>query len=77
MNERAFPGIRTRSGRRSRKDVFDEGRNGRPAQGYDRKLARALGTIDLSRQEPDLWPQFIALGQFPALRHCAARTPTC
>ena len=41
--------------------------NGRPAAGYDRRLARALGSIDLSRPVPDLWPQFIALGQFPAL----------
>ena len=41
-------------------------RQGRPARAYDRKLARALGTIDLSRPVPDLWPQFIALGQVPA-----------
>jgi len=45
--------------------VFDE-QKGRPAVAYDRKLARALGTIDLSRPVPDLWPQFIALGQVPA-----------
>ena len=32
---------------------------------YDRRLARALGTIDLSRPVPDMWPQFIALGQVP------------
>ena len=29
------------------------------------KLKRALGTIDLSRPVPDLWPQFIALGHVP------------
>ena len=46
------------------REVFDE-RKGRPARAYDRKLARALGTIDLSRPVPDLWPQFIALGHVP------------
>jgi len=34
---------------------------------YDRRLARAVGSIDLSRPIPDLWPQFIALGQVPVL----------
>ena len=47
------------------RSVFNE-KNGRPAQGYDKRLARAFGTMDLS-QPINLWPQFIALGQFPAL----------
>ena len=32
------------------------------ADGY----ARAIGTVDLSRPVPDLWPQFVALGKVPA-----------
>jgi pimeloyl-ACP methyl ester carboxylesterase len=65
MNERAFPDFSDAEWEEIARDVFDE-RKGRPARAYDRKLARALGTIDLSRPIPDLWPQFIALGQVPA-----------
>lgn len=65
MNERAFPDFSDVQWEEIARDVFDE-RKGRPARAYDRKLARALGTIDLSRPIPDLWPQFIALGQVPA-----------
>ena len=65
MNERAFPSFSDAQWEEIAKDVFDE-QKGRPAVAYDRKLARALGTIDLSRPVPDLWPQFIALGQVPA-----------
>ena len=65
MNERAFPAFSEAQWEEIAKDVFDE-LKGRPARAYDRKLARALGTIDLSRPVPDLWAQFIALGQVPA-----------
>jgi pimeloyl-ACP methyl ester carboxylesterase len=64
MNERAFPEFSDAQWDEMARDVFDE-RKGRPALAYDRRLARALGTIDLSRSVPDLWPQFIALGQVP------------
>jgi len=67
MNERAFPAIESWQWEEIARAVFNEGRNGKPAQSYDRKLARASGAIDLGRKQPDLWPQFIALGQFPAL----------
>jgi pimeloyl-ACP methyl ester carboxylesterase len=66
MNERAFPAFTDAQWEEMALDVFDE-RKGRPALAYDRKLARALGTIDLSRPVADLWPQFIALGQVPVL----------
>lgn len=65
MNERAFPAFSDAQWEEIAKDVFDE-QKGRPTGAYDRKLARALGTIDLSRSVPDMWPQFIALGQMPA-----------
>jgi pimeloyl-ACP methyl ester carboxylesterase len=67
MNERAFPAIESWQWEEIARAVFNEGRNGKPAQSYDRKLARAFGVIDLGRKQPDLWAQFIALGQFPAL----------
>jgi pimeloyl-ACP methyl ester carboxylesterase len=63
-NERAFPEFTDAQWEGIARDVFDE-RKGRPARAYDRRLARALGTIDLSRPVPDLWPQFIALGHIP------------
>jgi pimeloyl-ACP methyl ester carboxylesterase len=66
MNERAFPGVESWQWEEMARAVFNE-RNGRPAQGYDRRLTRSIGGIDLSQPVPDLWPQFIALGQFPAL----------
>jgi pimeloyl-ACP methyl ester carboxylesterase len=66
VNERTFTAFSDAQWEEIAKDVFDE-RKGRPARAYDRKLARALGTIDLSRAVPDLWPQFIALGQVPVL----------
>jgi pimeloyl-ACP methyl ester carboxylesterase len=64
MNERAFPEFTDTQWDEIAREVFDD-RKGRPALAYDRRLARALGTIDLSRSVPDLWPQFIALGQLP------------
>jgi len=66
MNERAFPALEDWQWEEMARANFNE-TNGRPAAGYDRRLARAFGRIDLSRPAPDLWPQFIALGQFPAL----------
>jgi len=66
MNERAFPAIESWQWEEIARAVFNE-RDGRPAQSYDRRLARALRAIDLGRSASDLWPQFIALGQFPAL----------
>ena len=65
MNERNFPAIESWQWEEIARAVFNE-KNGRPARSYDRKLARSFGTIDL-RHPLDLWPQFIALGQFPAL----------
>jgi pimeloyl-ACP methyl ester carboxylesterase len=65
MNERAFPTFSDAQWEEIAHDVFDE-RKRRPVRAYDRKIARAFGSIDLSRPVPDLWPQFIALGQVPA-----------
>jgi pimeloyl-ACP methyl ester carboxylesterase len=65
MNERAFPDLDEAQWEEMAQALFDE-RKGRPALAYDRRLARAFGTIDLSQTIPDLWPQFVALGQVPA-----------
>jgi pimeloyl-ACP methyl ester carboxylesterase len=65
MNEWAFPTFDDADWEDMARGIFDE-RKGRLALAYDRRLARAFGRIDLSRPVPDLWPQFIALGQVPA-----------
>ena len=65
LNERGFPDLEAWQWEEMARSVFNE-KNGRPAQGYDRKLARAIAAADFQRM-PDLWPQFIALGQFPTL----------
>ncbi|MGV1014433.1 MAG: alpha/beta fold hydrolase, partial [Methyloceanibacter sp.] len=65
MNGHAFPDFDDTQWEEMAQALFDE-RKGRPALAYDRKLARAFGTIDLSQAIPTLWPQFTALGQVPA-----------
>jgi pimeloyl-ACP methyl ester carboxylesterase len=64
MNERAFPEFTDTQWDEIAREVFDD-RKGRPTLAYDRRLARVLGKVDLSRKVPDIWPQFIALGQMP------------
>lgn len=66
MNERAFPAIESWQWEEIARAIFNE-KNGRPVRSYDRRLARAIGGLDLSRPVPGLWPQYIALGRFPAL----------
>jgi pimeloyl-ACP methyl ester carboxylesterase len=64
INGRGFPEFTDAQWDQMARGVFEE-RRGRLVLSYDRKLARAIGTVDLSRPVPDMWPQFVALGQFP------------
>jgi len=66
IDERTFPNLTDAEWEEMARAIFDE-RKGKPMRAYDRRLARAVGRIDLSRPIPDLWPQFIALGQVPVL----------
>jgi pimeloyl-ACP methyl ester carboxylesterase len=66
INERTFPNLTDAEWEEIARSIFGE-RKGKPMRAYDRRLARAVGGIDLSRPIPDLWPQFIALGQVPVL----------
>jgi pimeloyl-ACP methyl ester carboxylesterase len=65
INGRGFPDFSDAQWDRMARGVFEE-RKGRLVLSYDRKLAKAIGTVDLSRPVPDLWPQFVAMGQIPA-----------
>jgi pimeloyl-ACP methyl ester carboxylesterase len=66
LHEHYFPALDSWQWEEMARSIYNE-KNGRPAQGYDRRLAKTLHSIDLGQRGPDLWPQFIALGQFPAL----------
>jgi pimeloyl-ACP methyl ester carboxylesterase len=65
VNGRGFPHFTDSQWDQMARGVFEE-RRGRLILAYDRKLGRAIGTVDLSRPVPDMWPQFVALGQVPA-----------
>lgn len=65
INGRGFPEFTDAEWDQMARGVFEE-RKGRLVLSYDRKLAKAIGTVDLSRPVPDMWPQFIAMGQMPA-----------
>ncbi len=64
LNERAFPGESDASWLIYARQMFNE-IDGRPAHGYDAKLARALSLTD--GPAPALWPQFEALRRVPML----------
>ena len=66
INGRAFTAISDAQWQEAARATFNE-RRGRPWPAYDRRLARAVGNIDLRRPIPDMWPQFIGLGRVPAL----------
>lgn len=42
-------------------------KDGRPAPGYDPRLARAMAEIDLASEQPSMWAQFGALDRVPVL----------
>ncbi len=65
INGRGFPHFTDAQWDQMARGIFEE-RKGRLILSYDRKLSRALGSIDLSRPVPDMWPQFVALGRVPA-----------
>jgi len=66
INGHAFTAISDAQWQEAARATFNE-RRGRPWPAYDRRLARAVGNIDLRRPIPDMWPQFIGLGRVPAL----------
>ena len=64
MNERAFPAIAPSEWGEIARNLYNE-KKGRPALGYDPRIARAFRGAAVA--PPNLWPQFTALQQFPAL----------
>jgi pimeloyl-ACP methyl ester carboxylesterase len=64
MNRRSFPDVEDGEWEAVARQWFNE-RNGRPAPGYDAKLAKNLSVLD--GPMPALWPQFEALKRVPVL----------
>lgn len=63
-NEKQFPGLSDEDWMRFARQIFNE-KNGRPAAGYDPKLANAFTVLD--GPMPPIWPQFEALISCPVL----------
>jgi pimeloyl-ACP methyl ester carboxylesterase len=64
MNVRAFPAIPEDSWETVARQWFNEYK-GRPAPGYDNKLANAMSVLD--GPAPALWPQFEAMKRVPLM----------
>jgi pimeloyl-ACP methyl ester carboxylesterase len=64
MNRRAFPAVPDAQWEEVARQWFNE-KNGRPAAGYDPKLAKSISVRD--GPAPELWPQFMALTHAPLL----------
>ncbi len=66
MNKRFFTNLSDDDWAELARQLFSE-RNGRPAPGYDTRLADALSEIDIAQKIPTMWPQFEALTRIPVL----------
>jgi pimeloyl-ACP methyl ester carboxylesterase len=64
LNKRQFPAVADAEWADFARQLFND-HNGRPAPGYDAKLAHSLSVLD--GPMPALWPQFTALTRVPVL----------
>ena len=64
INQRQFPNIPPERWMEIARQLYNE-KGGRPAPGYDAKVARSLSVLE--GPMPTLWPQFDALKRVPAL----------
>lgn len=64
MSRKAFPAVAESEWEAVARQWFNE-RNGRPAPGYDPKLAAAMSVLD--KPAPPLWPHFEGLKRIPLL----------
>jgi pimeloyl-ACP methyl ester carboxylesterase len=66
MNKRFFTNLTDEEWAQLARQLFAES-HGRPAPGYDNKLANALSEIDIAQKIPSMWSQFDALKAIPVL----------
>lgn len=64
LSDRDFPNLTEADAEAYARQLFNE-KNGKPAPGYDAKIARSFSVLD--GPMPELWPQFIALKRVPVL----------
>jgi pimeloyl-ACP methyl ester carboxylesterase len=67
INERFFTDMSAEDWEALARQSFNETEDGRPASSYDRRIAKALSQIDISKRIPDMWAYYDALGHVPLM----------
>ncbi len=67
INERFFTDMSAEDWEALARQSFNEAEDGRPAPSYDRRIAKALSQIDISKRIPDMWAYYDALGHVPVM----------
>lgn len=67
INERFFTDMSSEDWEALARQSFNEAEDGRPAPSYDRRIAKALSQIDISKRIPDMWAYYDALRHVPLM----------
>ena len=67
VNERFFTDMTGDDWEAWARMTFNESEDGRPAAGYDTRIAKALSEIDISKRIPDMWAYYDALSHAPLM----------
>lgn len=67
VNERFFTDMTGDDWEAWARMTFNESEDGRPAAGYDTRIAKALSEIDISKRIPDMWAYYDALAHAPLM----------
>lgn len=67
INERFFTDMSADDWEAFARMSFNETGDGRPAASYDRRIAKALSQIDISKRIPDMWAYYEALKHVPLM----------
>jgi len=67
INERFFTDMSADEWEALARQSFNETEDGRPASSYDRRIAKALSQIDISKRIPDMWAYYEALRHVPLM----------
>ncbi len=67
INERFFTDMSAEDWEALARQSFNETEDGRPAPSYDKRIAKALSQIDISKRIPDMWAYYDALRRVPLM----------
>ncbi|RIA55327.1 alpha/beta fold hydrolase [Dichotomicrobium thermohalophilum] len=67
INERFFTDMSAEDWEALARQSFNETEDGRPAPSYDKRIAKALSQIDISKRIPDMWTYYDALQHVPLM----------